>query len=105
MNPSHSISLRSILITFYHIHQGLPKDLFSSGFKTIILFAFPILPFVLHASLILHSFSEAGYLMTLSVSTLYNTDDKTINECRTADGMRIGRGNRSSLRKPAPTQL
>jgi hypothetical protein len=102
MNPSHSISLRSILITFYHICQGLPKDLLFSGFQTTILFAFPILPFVLHASLILHSSSEDGYLMTLSVSRLYSTDDK-ISDCRAADGMRIGRGNRSTLRKPALT--
>jgi hypothetical protein len=39
---------------------------------------------------------RVGYLTTLSVLRLYSFDDKIINEYRT-----IGRGNRSTLRKPA----
>jgi hypothetical protein len=33
-------------------------------------------------------FFLAGYLATLSVSTLYSVDDKTINECGAVGGMR-----------------
>jgi len=39
---SHSISLRSILILFFHISLGLSSGLFPSGFPTEILYAFLI---------------------------------------------------------------
>jgi hypothetical protein len=42
-----------------------------------------------------------GYLTTLSASRLHSDGDKTINEYGAVDGMRIGRGNRSTPRKPA----
>jgi hypothetical protein len=32
-----------------------------------------------------------GYLTTLSVSILYNADDKVINEYRTVGGIKIGK--------------
>jgi hypothetical protein len=40
-----------------------------------------------------------------SISKLYSVDDKIINECGAVDGMRIGRGNRSSRRKSAIAPL
>jgi hypothetical protein len=45
------------------------------------------------------------YLATLSISRLYGVDDRVINENGTVCDMRIGRGNRSTLRKPAPLSL
>jgi hypothetical protein len=36
---------------------------------------------------------------------LYSVDDRMINECTGVDGMRIGRGNRSTRRKPTPVPL
>jgi hypothetical protein len=39
-NPSHLISLRSILILSTHLRLGLPSGLFPSGFPTNILYAF-----------------------------------------------------------------
>jgi hypothetical protein len=38
----------------------------------------------------------------MTVSRLYNLDDRMINEYGAVDGMRIGRGNRSTRRKLAP---
>jgi hypothetical protein len=45
------------------------------------------------------------YLMTLSVSRISSVNDKGINEYGSIDGMGIGRGNRSTSRKPAPVPL
>jgi hypothetical protein len=45
------------------------------------------------------------YLTTLSVSGLYSIGDRLINEYGTVGGMRIGRGNWSTWRKPAPVIL
>jgi hypothetical protein len=42
------------------------------------------------------------YLRTLSVLGLYSVDDRMINGYGADGGMRIGRGNRSTRRKPAP---
>jgi hypothetical protein len=42
-----------------------------------------------------------SYLMTLSVMRLYSID----NECGAVGGMRIGRGNCSTWRKPVPVPL
>jgi hypothetical protein len=47
--PSHSISLRSILILSTHLRFGLAWGLFPAGFTTNILYTFPFSPFVLHA--------------------------------------------------------
>jgi hypothetical protein len=47
-NPSHPISLRSILILPTYLRPGLPRGLLSSGFPNNILYAF-FPPFVLHA--------------------------------------------------------
>jgi hypothetical protein len=41
----------------------------------------------------------------LLVSMLHSVDDKTIDECVAVDEMRIGKGNRSARRKPAPVLL
>jgi hypothetical protein len=38
--PSHSISVRYILILSGHLRLGLPSDLFPSGYPTNILYAF-----------------------------------------------------------------
>jgi hypothetical protein len=43
--PSHSISLRTILLSSSHLRPGLPIGLFSSGFPTNILYAFIFSPF------------------------------------------------------------
>jgi hypothetical protein len=43
--------------------------------------------------------------MTLSVSGLYDVDDRIINEYGAVSGIRIGKGNRSTQRKPAPLPL
>jgi hypothetical protein len=43
-----------------------------------------------------------SYLTRLSVSSLYSVDDRMINEYRAVSGMRIGRGGRSTWRKPSP---
>jgi hypothetical protein len=40
-----------------------------------------------------------GYLTTLSVTIMYSVDRMTY-KCETLGGMRIGRGNRSTRRKP-----
>jgi hypothetical protein len=48
---------------------------------------------------------QVGYLTTLSVPRLYRVDDRLINECEAFFGMRIGRGNRSTLNKPAQVPL
>jgi hypothetical protein len=37
-----------------------------------------------------------------AVSSLYTVDGRTINECGAVGGMRIGRGNRNTRRKPVP---
>jgi hypothetical protein len=42
--PSHTISLRSILILSTHLHLGLPSGLFPSGFPANILYAFLLSP-------------------------------------------------------------
>jgi hypothetical protein len=42
------------------------------------------------------------YLTTLSVSLLYSVGDGMINEYTTDNGMRIGKGNRSTRIKPIP---
>jgi hypothetical protein len=44
-----SFYLRSILILPNYLRLGLPNSLFSSGFPTNMLQAFPFMPFVLHA--------------------------------------------------------
>jgi hypothetical protein len=50
--------------------------------------------------------SLSGYITTLSVSTLYTVDNRMmITECAEAGGLRIGRGNRSTHRTPAPVPL
>jgi hypothetical protein len=41
------------------------------------------------------------YFTMLSVSKLYSVDDVVIDEYGAAGGVKIGRGNRSSRRKPA----
>jgi hypothetical protein len=41
----------------------------------------------------------------LSVSRPYIINDKTISECEAVGGMRTGKGNQSTQRKPAPVQL
>jgi hypothetical protein len=41
------------------------------------------------------------YLMMLSISIPYSINDRIINEYVAAEGMRIGRGNQSTQRKPA----
>jgi hypothetical protein len=40
------------------------------------------------------------YLASLSVSKLCNVNDREINECGAFAGIRIGRGNLSTRRKP-----
>jgi hypothetical protein len=47
-NPSHYISLRSILILSAHLHLGLPSGLIPFSFPTNILYAFLLFSFVLH---------------------------------------------------------
>jgi hypothetical protein len=42
---------------------------------------------------------------TLSVSELYSIDDRMINEHEAVGGMRIGRGNRGTRRKPILVSL
>jgi hypothetical protein len=42
-----------------------------------------------------------GYLTMLSVLRLYSFDDRMSNECGAVGGIRIGRGNRNTGRKPA----
>jgi hypothetical protein len=44
---------------------------------------------------------KASYLKKFSVWRLCSVDDRIINECKAVCGMRIGRGNRSTRRKPA----
>jgi hypothetical protein len=46
-------------------------------------------------------FSPFSYLTTPPVLTLYSVGDRMINEYGAVSGMRIGRGNRSTSRKPA----
>jgi hypothetical protein len=48
------------------------------------------------------SFKIACYLLTVSVLRQCSVDDRMINEYGADGGMRIGRGNRSTQRKPAP---
>jgi len=48
--PSHTNSLRSILMLSSYICQGLPSGLLPSGFPTKILYAFLMFTCVLHAS-------------------------------------------------------
>jgi hypothetical protein len=56
-HPSNAISLRSILILSSHLRPGLTGGLLSSGFHTIILYAFLISPrATCPAYLILHDF-------------------------------------------------
>jgi hypothetical protein len=43
-NPSHPISLKSILISSTHLRLGLPSGLFPSGFPTNILYTFLFSP-------------------------------------------------------------
>jgi hypothetical protein len=40
---------------------------------------------------------NVGYLMTLSVSTLYSVNDGIIDECKTVTGMRIFMVNEITL--------
>jgi hypothetical protein len=47
-------------------------------------------------------FLSVGYLTTLSGSRLNSIDDRIIKEYGTVCGIKIGRGNGSSWRKPAP---
>jgi hypothetical protein len=49
--------------------------------------------------------SLVGYLTTLSVWRPVSFDDRMISESWAIGGMRIGRGNRSTGRKPAPVPL
>jgi hypothetical protein len=46
-----------------------------------------------------------GYLKMLSVSRLYSVHCRMINKCGTVGGMKIGRGNRSTQRKPPSVTL
>jgi hypothetical protein len=48
---------------------------------------------------------KVRYLMMVSIPRPHMEDDRMINECGTVGGMRIGRGNGSTRRKPAPMQL
>jgi hypothetical protein len=48
---------------------------------------------------------EVCYLTTLVGLRLHSVDNRMINECGAVGGMRIGRGNRSTRRKPAPIPL
>jgi hypothetical protein len=45
---------------------------------------------------------QVCYLMTLLVSRLYTANDRMINRYGGVEGMRSGRGNQSTRRKPAP---
>jgi hypothetical protein len=38
----------------------------------------------------------------LSISRVYNSDNRMINEYEAVDGMRIGMGNKCTPRKPTP---
>jgi hypothetical protein len=46
-----------------------------------------------------------GYLTTLTLQGLHIVDDVIVSVCGAMDGMRIGRGNRSTWRNPAPLSL
>jgi hypothetical protein len=48
---------------------------------------------------------EVCHLTTLSVLRLYSVDYRMINEFGVVGGMRSGKGNRSTRRKPAPATL
>jgi hypothetical protein len=50
-------------------------------------------------------FLVVQYLMTLSVSGLCSVNDRMINEYEAGGGMKIGRGDQSTWRKPAPESL
>jgi hypothetical protein len=41
----------------------------------------------------------------VTVSTLSSVDDMMINDCGAVDGMKTGRENQSTLRKPTPVPL
>jgi hypothetical protein len=40
----HAIALRSILVLYFHLHLGLPSDLFSSSYETKIFYSFLLNP-------------------------------------------------------------
>jgi hypothetical protein len=44
---------------------------------------------------------QSWLLLTLSISELYSVNDRTIDEYGAVGGMRIGRENRRTRRKPA----
>jgi hypothetical protein len=45
------------------------------------------------------------YLTMLSFSRLYSVDDRMFNECGVVGGMGVGRGDRTTRRKPVPLPL
>jgi hypothetical protein len=58
-----------------------------------------------HEQVLLLLPSVMCYLMTLSLSWLHRVDDRMIYEYEAVGGMRIGRRNRSTRRKPSPVPL
>jgi hypothetical protein len=75
-NPSHPISLRSIIILSNHLHLGLLSGLFPSGFPTNILHSIPLLPHSCYTPHLLtyckyNFFCETHNFLQLFVSCLY----------------------------------
>lgn len=52
-----------------------------------------------------HVVFKFGCLTTLPVSRLHSVDDKVSDDCGAVAGMKIGKGRRSTRRKPAPVPL
>jgi hypothetical protein len=46
-----------------------------------------------------------GWLLTMIISTPHSVDDRMINACEAAGGMRVGRGNRSICPPQIPHDL
>jgi hypothetical protein len=94
--PHHTVSQTSILILYTLLHLGLPSCLFPFGSATnVLLRMLPCFPFSL---LLWGGGVRLGPLGPLYRPRMRLGDDG----CRAVDGMRLGRGNRSTGRKPAP---